>query len=283
MSASAVEVEPGVRLHVEDGGPGDGGPGNDAQPGGRPVVLLAGLGLDHESWAGPAAALGRRHRVVRIDLRGTGRSDAPTTGYSLDRLALDVTAALEHLDLADVALVGHSFGGQVALLVAATAPGRLNRLGLVCSNGVRASRSTGFPYGQPPDELERTLVEAERRHRLEARRRNVLAGFPPGADPNPALVRRLVRCQLRMPSWAAIACLRTYLYTDLTAELAAVKVPVLQILGADDPVTSLAGGPWVQDRLSGGRLEVLDRCGHYPMFETPERFNALLAEFVAGP
>lgn len=290
MTASAIEVEPGVRLHVEDdgagadGGPGNGGGGGDGPGnGGRAVVLLAGLGLDHDSWAGPAAALGRRHRVVRIDLRGTGRSDAPTTGYSLDRLASDVTAVLDHLDLDDVALVGHSFGGQVALLVAAAAPARLSRLALVCSNGVRASRSPEFPFGPAPTELERVLVEAERRHRAEARRRNVLAGFPPGADPDPAVVDRLVRAQLRMPSWAAVACYRTYLHTDLSAELAAVKVPVLQILGADDPVTSVAGGPWVQDRLADGRLAVLDRCGHYPMFEAPEAFNALLADFVAGP
>jgi non-heme chloroperoxidase len=111
----------------------------------------------------------------------------------------------------------------------------------------------------------------------------VLAGFSPGSDPDPAVVDRLVRAQLRMPSWAAVACYRTYLHADLSAELAAVKLPVLQILGADDPVTSVGGGPWVQERLAGGRVEVLDRCGHYPMFEAPDRFNPLLRDFVAGP
>jgi pimeloyl-ACP methyl ester carboxylesterase len=278
VTRSLVEVEPGVRLHVQDVGPADAG---------RPVVLLAGLGLDHEVWDGPVASLGGHHRVVCIDLRGTGRSDAPIGDYSLGRLALDVTTVLERLDLADVALVGHSFGGQVALLVAATAPGRLGRIAMVSSNGVRASRSHEFPFGPPAEALEAVLVRAEREGRPAARRRNVLAGFRPaagsGAAPDPDLVDWLVRCQLRMPSWAAIACYHTYLHTDLTGELVAVKVPVLQILGSDDPVTSVEGGPWVQARLADARLVVLDGCGHYPMFEARSRFDELLSEFASSP
>jgi non-heme chloroperoxidase len=274
VSTSTIEVERGVRLHVVDDCP--------AVAGGPPVMLLAGLGLDHESWAGPAAALSRQHRVVRVDLRGTGRSDAPTAGYSLDRLARDVIAVLDRLDLSDVVLVGHSFGAQIGLLVAATVPGRLSRLGLVCSNGVRASRSDDFPFGLRADRVERALVRAELENREEARRQNVRAGFPASADPDPEWVERLVRSQLRMPFWAAVACFRTYLRADLTAELATLKMPVLQILGANDPVTSVEGGAWVQERLADGRLVVLEGCGHYPMFEAPERFVALLADFAAG-
>jgi non-heme chloroperoxidase len=273
VTSRGIEVEPGVRLHVVDTGPSGGDP---------PVVLLAGLGLDHESWAGPAAALARHHRVVGIDLRGTGRSDAPTGGYSLERLARDVITVLDRLDLSDVVLVGHSFGAQIALLVAATVPGRLKRLALVCSNGVRASRSDAFPFGPPPERLERALVAAEEKDRAAARRQNVRAGFPATADLDPALVDRLVGWQLRMPSEAMIASLRTYLHADLTVELAAVKMPVLQILGADDPVTTVEGGPWVQERLADGRLVVLDGCGHYPMFDAPERFEAVLSDFAQG-
>lgn len=85
-----------------------------------------------------------------------------------------------------------------------------------------------------------------------------------------------------MPSWAAVACLRTYLRADLVDELAALEIPVLQILGALDPVTSVDGGAWVQERLADGRLVVLDGCGHYPMLETPERFEAVLTDFAQG-
>ena len=82
-----------------------------------------------------------------------------------------------------------------------------------------------------------------------------------------------------MPAWTAVACYRTYLHADLTPALPAVKVPVLQILGRHDPVTAVDGGSWLQERLADARLVVLDG-GHYPMFETPERFEALLADFA---
>lgn len=163
----------------------------------------------------------------------------------------ELRAALE-----EAHLLGHSFGAQIGLLVAATVPGRLSRLALVCSNGVRASRSEDFPFGPPPDRIEPALIRAEQEDQVEARRRNVLAGFPASADPALDVVERLVEWQLRMPSWAAIASLRTYLHADLTAELSALKLPVLQILGAEDPVTSVDGGGWVQERLADGRLVV---------------------------
>jgi non-heme chloroperoxidase len=47
-------------------------------------------------------------------------------------------------------------------------------------------------------------------------------------------------------------------------------------------VTSVEGGPWVQQRLADGRLVVLEGCGHYPMFEDPDRFETLLADFAQG-
>ena len=250
---------------------------------GPAVVLLAGFGLDHEVWDGTITALlGAGLRAVAVDLRGTGRSDKPAEGYGIDDLAGGVGAVLEALDLHDVRLVGYSFGGQIGLRLAATSPGRLSRLVLLCSNGVRASRSDEFPFGPPPDKLEAALVRGERERRAAARRANVVSAFR--TDPDPTLANWLVAAQLRMPSWAAVPCYHTYLHTDLTADLAAVELPVFQILGADDPVTPRAGAAWVQERVQDGALVVLEGCGHYPMFEAREAYEAALLRFVgSGP
>ena len=129
---------------------------------GRPLVLIPGFGLNHEVWEGQVRALVEEHRVVCIDLRGTGRSDKPTGGYGIDRLADDVLEVLESLDLHEVTLVGWSFGGQVAFRLAARSPERLRQLVLIASNGVRASRSEDFPFGPDADSLETALVRAGR-------------------------------------------------------------------------------------------------------------------------
>lgn len=264
-----VEVEPGVTLHVQDVGAG------------RPIVLLAGFGLNHEVWDGTVLALGAGHRVICIDLRGTGRSDKPIGDYSMDRLAADVVAVLEQLDLRQVTLVGYSFGGQIALRVAATGPAeRLAQLVLVCSNGVRASRSDAFPFGPEPGPLQAALVNAERERRVATRRRTVATAF--ASDPDPGLLDWLVRQQLQMPSWAAIACYDTYLNADLVDALPRVQIPVLQIIGTEDPVTIAAGAPWVQERLADARLVAIEGCGHYPMFEARAAFDDALLAFIGA-
>jgi non-heme chloroperoxidase len=256
-------VEPGVSVYAQDVGSGS------------PVVLLAGFGLSHEVWDGEVRELADAgHRVVCIDLRGTGRSDKPVGDYSIARLAADVEAVLDALDLREVTLVGWSFGGQIALALASTSPERVSRLVLVCSNGVRASRATNYPFGPPADALLEALARGEREDRIAARHRTIASGFH--GEPDPRVLEFLVRVQLQMPSWAAVACYESYLTTDLSAVLPSVTVPVVQILGAEDAVTPPAGAQWLGERLADWRLIELERCGHYPMFEAAAEFRAAL-------
>jgi pimeloyl-ACP methyl ester carboxylesterase len=264
-----IEVEPSVKLHVQDVGSG------------RPVVLIAGFGMSHEVWDREVRELGAAYRVVCIDLRGTGRSDKPLGDYGVPRLAADVETVLAALDLRDVTLVGWSFGGQISLYLAAHAPERLAQLVLVCSNGVRgAARTDEFPFGAPEDALYEALVRGEREDRIAARHKTIRSGF--GGEPDPAVVDFLVRVQLQMPSWTAVACYDSYLRSDLVAVVPSVTVPVLQIIGDRDVVATLDGARWLQERLSDGRLVTLAGCGHYPMFEAGTDFGAALLEFAGA-
>lgn len=260
-------MEPGVSIHVQDLGSG------------RPVVLIAGFGLNSEAWQGQVTSLtAAGHRVVAVDVRGTGQSTKPLVGYGMDRLAADIAAVIQHLDLRDVTLVGWSFGAQISLHLAGLVPDRVAQVVWVGSNAVRASRSEEFPFGPEPDAIEGRLVHLERTKRIETRRRTVASAFH--LEPDPEVIGWLLRMQLLMPSWAAIACYRTYLQTDQVAALDTLTVPVLQIMGTHDPVSPIAGTPWVQQRLKDGRVIEL-ACGHYPMLELPGEFDATLLAFLA--
>lgn len=96
---------------------------------GRPVVLIHGLGANQGFW-GPRILLplSRRFQVVLPDLRGHGRSSMPPTGYSPIDFAEDILGLLNRLHLQQVDLVGHSFGGVVALQCAVLAPERVRSL-----------------------------------------------------------------------------------------------------------------------------------------------------------
>lgn len=263
-----VAVDNNVRLYVQDVGSGP------------PVVLVPGLGLDHQVWDRQVRVLSGRHRVICVDQRGHGLSDKPLGGYEVNRLTLDLGAVLDRLDVQQCALVGWSFGGQVAFKLAADRPALVSRLVLVGSNAVRASRSTAFPFGVEPEKLATALVAAEERDRLRARRETIAGAFarPPGED----TLRWLLGQSLQMPSWAAVACYASMLYTDLSDDLPRVTMPVRQIIGSADPVHSARGARWLTERLADASLVEISGCGHYPMLEAPEAFDAALLDFVSG-
>ncbi|WP_235892654.1 alpha/beta fold hydrolase [Mycolicibacterium hodleri] len=255
-----------MRLYAQDVGAGP------------PVVLLAGFGMDHRVWDRQVRILSKGHRVICVDQRGHGRSEAPLTGYDVDRLAQDLLAVLDDLVVGECTLVGWSFGGQVAFRAAASDPDRIAKLILVGSNAVRASRSDEFPFGRLPEQLEPALVAAEHANRMAARRQTITSGLHRdiGAD----VVDWLLRASLQMPSWAAVACYHSMLTTDLIADIPRITMPVLQIIGAADPVHSAKGARWLTERLATAELLEIADCGHYPMLEAPDDFDAALTSFV---
>ncbi|MFL5542204.1 MAG: alpha/beta fold hydrolase, partial [Longimicrobiaceae bacterium] len=101
-----------------------------AQTGRGPdLVMVHGLGANLAFWGlRIAPLLAREFRVTSYDLRGHGRSAAPPAGYTCADMAGDLLGLMEHLELAPAHLVGHSFGGGVALLAAALRPERVRTL-----------------------------------------------------------------------------------------------------------------------------------------------------------
>ena len=258
-----------MRIHVQDRGDGPA------------VALVSGFGLDHELWDRQVRLLtDRGFRVLCVDQRGHGFSDAPLHGYDIDRLAADLVAALDRLEIGTATVVGHSFGGQVAFRAAATAPELVTGLVLVGSNGVRASRSESFPFGEPPGPLLQSLLADEHINRVGARYRTIESAF--AHEPDPRTVDWLVRCSLRMPSWAAVACYRSLLTTDLLSDIERVVQPVLQIIGAADPVHSAKGARWLRRHLRAATLVEIPDCGHYPMLEAPDAFESALLKFITA-
>src|SRR5258708_33213695 len=106
-----------VHLHCVDSG-GDG----------EAVVLAHAIGCDHRMWEELVPLISRQFRVLAFDLRGHGRSPVPKRPYSLEEMAADVAAALEHLAIAKAHWVGLSMGGMVGQAFALEHPGRLGRL-----------------------------------------------------------------------------------------------------------------------------------------------------------
>jgi 3-oxoadipate enol-lactonase len=262
----------GVRLHVQDSGPGSG----------PPVLLLSGLGMSTQAWDPVARRLhdgGRR--VLRLETRGHGRSDAPVSGYRLADLTDDVLAVLDALRVPRAHLVGHSLGGMVATQVALARPDRVAGVALL-----------GAPVaGQPPAPsfvAWATEVLGAARDGLPAlleRLPGTAAYRLRSADPAlAAALHRQVAQTLRAPAFVpenfadvpAVAAATPNPWQRLRAgELA---VPLLVLDGDDDPVVTGAPEPTAA-HVPGARAVVLAGAGHMALLEQPD---AVAAELLAS-
>ena len=119
---------------------------------GPPVVLAHGLASNSRIWDDVADRLAARFRVVALDQRGHGLSDRPTDGYAFDRVAGDLRGLVDALDLGRATIVGHSWGGNVALVYAATFPELTRALVLVDGGLIE-------PSANPEMTLDRILVD----------------------------------------------------------------------------------------------------------------------------
>lgn len=261
-----VDVGGGVRLSTRVLGAGP------------PVLLIHGWSLTSEVWDRQMRVLaGAGFRVIAIDMRGHGASDAPLAGYDITQLAADAAAVLRACAAEPASVVGWSLGGMTALRMAHMFPDLVSKVVMVASVGVAHVRQESYPYGPPSGEAaENAMLRAEHDNRIRFRRRAIGDLFK--NPPEPALLDWLHRLSLRSPSWAASACLSTLLQTEQTDLLSAVEVPVSQIIGTADPGLSVDGARWVQAQLYGKLIEF--DCGHYPMFECADHFDQALLDLL---
>lgn len=240
---------------------------------GPAVLLIHGWSLSGEVWDRQMRVLAESgRRVIALDQRGHGGSDAPLHGYGIADLADDAMDVLGALGISRASVVGWSLGGMVALRMAHVRPELVERLVMVASNGVAASRTDRFPFGVPADKPLSAILAAEHADRITLRRSAV--GDPFKEPPAPHVLDWLHRISLQTPTWAGAAAMRTLLCTEQVEALDGLAVPVTQIIGTCDPALSVRGARWVADQV-GGELVEFD-CGHYPMLEMADAFDDAL-------
>ena len=131
---------------------------SDTGGSGSPLVFLHGSGCDAEDWDAVIRMLPKGVRATRLDFRGHGNSDAPDEKFSVNDLAADVLALVDHLGIRQMVLVGHSLGGMVAMNVAAQST---CAAGLVLLEGwTRLRTSRAFTGERFYGRLDRSSVEA---------------------------------------------------------------------------------------------------------------------------
>jgi 3-oxoadipate enol-lactonase len=234
------------------------------------LIFIHSLGLDRQLWAAQAAALQDRHRVLRVDLRGHGRSGVSTGAYSIEQLARDVLAVMDHAELERAHLCGISIGGGIAQWLAAEAPQRVDRLILANTAAVfgnaaiwRQRAETALRDGMQP-----LLMPA-----LE----NWFTASWRERSSNACLKFRDIFLATSPQGYAG--CCEALAEADLRPFLVKISAPMLVLVGHHDEATPPAAGQIIADAVTGAELTVLD-AAHLSPIEQPEAFNAALHAFI---
>ncbi|MDL2716256.1 MAG: alpha/beta hydrolase [Acidobacteriota bacterium] len=236
--------------------------------GGAPVVLVHGAGDQAGGWSKVAPRLAKSFSVVAVDLAGHGES-APAEGpLPFATLLAGFDGAMGAFPQGKVTLVGNSMGAWIATVWAKQHPGRVSHLVLV--NG-------GPLLGDRPDLTLQPKTRAEADRTLAALR-------DPSAPPIPDFVIDDVIREAAVGPMARIAAeaksLPAYL---LDGKLGDFDVPVDLLWGASDRMVSVDYAKRLAAQLPAARLTTIERCGHAPAVECPDRFTEALLKILKDP
>jgi pimeloyl-ACP methyl ester carboxylesterase len=284
----------GTRLTYHRRGSGHEQDPEDRQgPGGRALICLPGGPMQASAYLGDLGGLPAHRSLVLLDPRGTGDSAAPAdpTSYRCDRQVDDVDALRVHLGLDRIDLLGHSAGGTLALLYAATHPDRVARLALICPSPM----AVGL---QIADQDRREVVERRREEHwfpdafaaferiwsgdATAEDWKAIVPFTYGRWDAAAQAQVAREADQKNPEAAAVYYSAGAIDPDATrAALASLRAPVLLVAGEYDPALPPKRATEYAGLFPRAELAVQPGGGHFPWLDDPAWFAAILTGFLA--
>jgi pimeloyl-ACP methyl ester carboxylesterase len=232
---------------------------------GCPLILMHGWGCNHTTVRSIAATAALTHTVYNIDFPGFGSSQEPSEVWGVERYTqiIEELVSKEHME--KPVLVGHSFGGRVAILFASRNP--VEKVILVDAAGIKPKRSLkyyakvySFKAGKKFWQL--VLGKEKAQKRIDEMRAKRGSSDYAGASP---MMRTI---------------LSKVVNEDLTDRLPLIKAPSLLIWGENDTATPLADAKKMVKLIPDAGLVSFPGCGHYSFLDNPVQFRAVLSSFL---
>ncbi len=232
---------------------------------GHPLILMHGWGCDHTTVRSIAATAAQTNTVYNIDFPGFGGSQEPSEVWGVDRYTrlVEELAAKEKLEAP--VLVGHSFGGRMAILYASR--NKTDKIVLVDAAGIKPRRSPKYymkvySFKVAKRFWEIMLGKDKAQKRIDRMRAKRGSSDYAGASP---MMRRI---------------LSKVVNEDLTDRLPMISVPTLLIWGENDTATPLADAKKMSRLIPDAGLVSFPGCGHYSFLDNPVQFRAVLSSFL---
>ena len=235
----------------------------------RTLVILQGWGTNMGMYDSVAAMVSDRYRVVQIDLPGFGASDEPREPWAVDDFADFFLKFLDVMQIRELSLLGHSYGGRIIIKLAAreALPVRIEKIVLVDSAGIMPQRDNSQKF---------------RVYKYKFLKR--LANLRISQALCPELIEEWRSRQgsedYRNATPVMRACLVIAVNEDLQEQLRLIKQDTLLVWGDKDTATPLSDGKRMEELIPESGLAVIPGVGHYSFLEAPETFRLILRAYL---
>ncbi|NKB58067.1 MAG: alpha/beta fold hydrolase [Alphaproteobacteria bacterium] len=247
-------------------------------PADAPVLTLAhALSLDMRSWAPQIAFFRNRYRVLCFNLRGHAQTDVDGAPFSIEDLAGDVIGLLDHLNIDRTHFAGSSLGGMAGFALALDHPDRLASLTLLATQGVLPK--------------ERAQIQRENIAKMHADERGLALqvdamlerlnrdGYRTDAPEGYAQLRDMATGGTVEGYERACVAIAAMNYDDRLGDIAA---PTLVAAGSKDASTTPERMAIYGSDIPNARMSIIEGAAHFPNFDSPDAFNAVLDEFLTN-
>ena len=232
---------------------------------GDTVLLLHGWGCDANIWRATREMLRSTHRVVAVDFAGFGRSAEPDTVWGVEEYTRSIEALVAELGVENPTLVGHSFGGRVAILYASR--NAVRRVVLTDAAGVKPHRTMRYYYKVYSYKLMKRMLPlmiGQKKAQMLLEQRRAKAASSDYNRATPMMRAILSKC----------------VNEDLCRYMPSVKAPVLLFWGDKDTATPIADAHRMAKLMPDAGLVVAEGAGHFAMLEQPALWEASLKSFL---
>jgi pimeloyl-ACP methyl ester carboxylesterase len=233
---------------------------------GRPLLLLHGWGDRLETFDDIAKKLEEKNTIIRLDLPGFGKSQAPVSTWGLEQYAEHVGAFLKKIDCVPSAIVGHSNGGAIAIYGLANGQLKANKLILLSSAGIRSikkGRKFAWMMFAKAGKAATSLLPSDARQSLRTRLYQSAESDLLVAPNMEATFKRIVS-------------------EDVQTDAAMLRLPTLILNGREDTATPPEFAELFHQAINGSKLILIDDAGHFIHQQYPDKVSSAIESFLAA-
>ena len=250
-----IEIE-GLRVRYKTAGEG------------QPLLILHGWGGSLESWKNiQERVIAEEYQVTTVDLPGFGETSPPPKVWGIADYSEFVYKFVDKLGIKRTAILGHSFGGQIAIQFAVKYPDKADRLLLCAAAGVRRKKGLKIQIVQVVAKIGKVFISLLPFESLQSRARKLFYR---------AIRRRdYVRAKGIMKE-----IFQKVIREDLSFSFAYIRMLTLIVWGSQDQITPLEDGERMKDSMLETELKVIQGSGHNIHFDAPDELMDILLRFL---